>query len=94
MQLADTPQNHLDPNGDRAVGDNDIRHRVVLSFLAESPAEWPMVLRNFKLSMLNTLQTPRYYSILAGFDVNGDGFPFSDRTGAVGRNFIPQSLVL
>ena len=36
--------------------------------------------------MINTLQTPRYYSILAGFDVNGDGFPFSDRTGTVGRN--------
>lgn len=86
VQLTDTPQNYLDPNGDRAVGDNDIRHRAVLSFLAESPAEWPMLLRNFKLSMLNTLQTPRYYSILAGFDVNGDGFPFSDRTGTVGRN--------
>ena len=36
--------------------------------------------------MLNTLQSPRYFSILAGFDVNGDGFPFSDRTGTVGRN--------
>lgn len=57
-----------------------------MTFLAESPAEWPVPLRNFKLSMLNTLQTPRYYSILAGFDVNGDGFPFSDRTGTVGRN--------
>ena len=86
VQLTDTPQDYLDPNGDRAVGDNDIRHRAVISFLAESPAEWPMLLRNFKLSMLNTLQTPRYYSILAGFDVNGDGFPFSDRTGTVGRN--------
>jgi hypothetical protein len=86
VQLTDTPQNYLDPNGDRAVGDNDIRHRAVLSFLAESPAEWPMLLRNFKFSMLNTLQTPRYFSILAGFDVNGDGFPFSDRTGTVGRN--------
>ena len=86
VQLTDTPQNYLDPNGDRAVGDNDIRHRAVLSFLTESPAEWPALLRNFTLSMLSTLQTPRYYSILAGFDVNGDGFPFSDRTGTVGRN--------
>jgi hypothetical protein len=77
VQLTDTPQNYLNPNGDRAVGDNDIRHRAVLSFLAESPAEWPMPLRNFTLSMLSTLQTPRYYSILAGFDVNG-GFPFCD----------------
>ena len=86
VQLTGTPQNYLDPNGDRSVGDNDIRHRAVISFLAESPAEWPALLRNLKLSMLNTLQSPRYFSILAGFDVNGDGFPFSDRTGAVGRN--------
>jgi hypothetical protein len=86
VQLTDTPQNYLDPNGDRAVGDNDIRHHAVLTFQAETPREWPTLLRNFKLSMLNTLQSPRYFSILAGFDVNGDGFPFSDRTGTLGRN--------
>ncbi|MBB5327997.1 TonB-dependent receptor domain-containing protein [Tunturiibacter gelidoferens] len=86
VQLTSTPQNYLDPNGDRSVGDNDVRHRFVLSLLAESPTEWPLLLRNFKLSLLNTIQSPRYFSILAGFDVNGDGFPFSDRTGTVGRN--------
>lgn len=86
VQLTDTPQNYLNPNGDRAVGDNDVRHRAVLTFLAQSPDNWPRLLRNLKLSMLNTLQSPRYFSILAGFDVNGDGFPFSDRTGTVGRN--------
>ncbi len=36
--------------------------------------------------MLNTLQSPQYYSILAGSDINGDGFPFNDRVGAIGRN--------
>jgi hypothetical protein len=86
VQLTSTPQDYLDPNGDRAVGDNDIRHRFVLALLAESPSEWPVYLRNFKVSLLNTVQSPRYFSILAGFDVNGDGFPFSDRTGTVGRN--------
>jgi hypothetical protein len=86
VQLTSTPQDYLDPNGDRSVGDNDIRHRFVLALLAESPSEWPVYLRNFKLSLLNTVQSPRYFSILAGFDVNGDGFPFSDRTGTVGRN--------
>ena len=86
VQLTDTPQDYLDPNADRSVGDNDIRHHATLSFLAESPDQWPVALRNFKLSMLNTLQSPRYFSILAGFNVNGDGFPFSDRTGTVGRN--------
>jgi outer membrane receptor protein involved in Fe transport len=86
VQLTSTPQDYLDPNGDRSVGDNDIRHRFVLSLLGESPEAWPVYLRNFKLSLLNTVQSPRYFSILAGFDVNGDGFPFSDRTGTLGRN--------
>jgi hypothetical protein len=36
--------------------------------------------------MLNTLQSPQYYSILAGSDINGDGFPFNDRVGNIGRN--------
>lgn len=86
VQLTDTPQNYLDPNEDRSVGDNDIRHRATISLVAESPSEWPAALRNFKVSTLNTLQSPRYYSILAGFNVLGDGFPFADRTGDVGRN--------
>lgn len=86
VQLTDTPQNYLNPNGDRSVSDNDVRHRAIISFLAESPENWPLLLRNLKFSTLNTLQSPRYFSILAGFDVNGDGFPFSDRTGTVGRN--------
>jgi len=86
VQLTETPQNYLNPAADRSVGDNDIRHRVTMHFLAESPSQWPTPLRNFKFSMLNTLQSPRYYSILAGFNVLGDGFPFSDRTGTVGRN--------
>lgn len=87
VQLTDTPQDYLNPNADRATGDNDIRHRFVLAVMGESPAEWPLFLRDFKLSMLNTLQSPRYFSILAGFDVNGDGFPFNDRVGASPRNF-------
>jgi hypothetical protein len=36
--------------------------------------------------MLNTLQSPQYYNVLAGSDINGDGFPFNDRVGNLGRN--------
>lgn len=86
VQLTDTPQDYLNPSLDRSVGDNDIRHRATISFLADTPDSWPRALRNFKFSTLNTLESPRYYSILAGFNVLGDGFPFSDRTGNVGRN--------
>ena len=86
VQLTDTPQDYLDPSADRSVGDNDIRHRATIALTAEAPSDWPRLLRGFAMSTLNTLQSPRYYSILAGFNVLGDGFPFADRTGAVGRN--------
>ncbi|MGA2814118.1 MAG: TonB-dependent receptor [Candidatus Acidiferrum sp.] len=86
VQLTDTPTDYLDPNLDRAVGDNDVRQRFVLTMLAESPSTWTAALRNFSFSILNTLQSPRYYTIYAGFNVAGDEFPFSDRVGDVGRN--------
>jgi hypothetical protein len=86
VQLTDTPMDYLHPGRDRAIGDNDIRHRFVLAILGESPVDWPLLVRNFKVSMLNTLQSPRYFTILAGFDVNGDGDPFSDRVSNIGRN--------
>jgi hypothetical protein len=85
-QLQDEPQDYLEPQLDRAVGDNDVRHRFVLTLMGESPKEWPAPLHNFEFSMLNTLQSPQAYSILAGSDVNGDGFPFNDRVGSIGRN--------
>jgi hypothetical protein len=86
VQLTDTPMDYLDPRLDRGPSDNDVRHRFVLALMGESPKSWNRALRNFKVSMLNTLQSPRYYTIFAGFDVNGDGFPFSDRVGNIGRN--------
>jgi hypothetical protein len=86
VQLTDTPMDYLAPQLDRGLGDNDVRRRFVLTALGETPHEWNPLLRNFKFSMLNTLQSPHYYTILAGFDVNGDGFPFSDRVGNITRN--------
>jgi len=85
-QLQDEPQDYLNPALDRAVSDNDVRNRLVLTIMASSPASWVAPLRNFQFSMLNTLQSPQYYNILAGSDINGDGFPFNDRVGDIGRN--------
>ncbi len=85
-QLQDEPQDFLAPQLDSAVGDNDVRHRLVVTLVGASPDTWIAPLRSFELSMVNTLQSPQFYSILAGSDINGDGFPFNDRVGAIGRN--------
>jgi hypothetical protein len=86
VNLPNTPENYLDPRLDRAVGDNDVRHRFTLAFLTETPKEWPLLARDFKLSLLTNLQSPRRFTINTGFDTNGDSFPFSDRVGVSPRN--------
>jgi len=86
VNLPNTPENYLHPEYDRAVGDNDVRHRFTLAFLTESPKEWPLVVRDFKFSVLTSLQSARWFSINAGFDTNGDLFPFPDRVGTSPRN--------
>jgi hypothetical protein len=85
-QLQDEPQDYLQPQLDRAVSDNDVRHRLVVTALAESPETWIKPFRSFQFSILNTLQSAQAYSVLAGSDINGDGFPFNDRVGSIGRN--------
>jgi Carboxypeptidase regulatory-like domain len=86
VNLPNTPENYLHPSWDRAVGDNDVRHRFTLAFLTESPQQWPLIVRDFKFSVLSSLQSARWYSINVGFDSNGDGFPFPDRVGTSPRN--------
>jgi len=86
VNLPNTPENYLHPEFDRAVGDNDVRHRFTLAFLTQSPTSWPLLVRDFKFSALTSLQSARWYSINAGFDTNGDGFPFPDRVGVSPRN--------
>ncbi len=86
IQLSNVPENYLRHDLDRAVGDNDIRHRITLAVLGESPRQWPTLLRDWKGSFLLNAQSARRFSINAGFDTNGDLFPFPDRVGTIGRN--------
>jgi hypothetical protein len=86
INLPNVPMNYLHSNLDRAVGDNNVPHRLTVAALAESPDTWNVVLRNFKASLLTNLQSARRYSIVAGFDTNNDHFPFPDRVGTIGRN--------
>jgi hypothetical protein len=88
VQLNDVPMDFLNPGIERAVSDNDVRQRFILTALVETPSHWPLLVRNFKVSMLTTLQSPLYYTILGGFDVNGDQFPFNDRVGEIGATHI------
>ncbi|HJY88251.1 MAG TPA: hypothetical protein VKE24_15570, partial [Candidatus Acidoferrales bacterium] len=86
INLQNVPMNFVKPQLDRAVGDNHVPHRFTLAVLGESPDNWNAVFRHFKGSVLTNLQSARRYTVVAGFDTNGDIFPFSDRVGIIGRN--------
>ncbi len=85
IQFATGPQNYLRKDLERAVSDNHVAHRFVFTGLADSPFRNVLV-KDWSLGLTTTLQTGRYQPVAVGFDVNGDGFPFSDRVGLLGRN--------
>jgi hypothetical protein len=85
IQYATGPQNFLRRDLEHAVSDNHVAHRFILTGLADSPFQ-NVVVKDWNFGLTTTLQSPRYQSVLVGQDVNGDGFPFSDRVGLLGRN--------
>lgn len=85
IQYATGAENYLRKDLERAVSDNHVAHRFVFAGLADSPFR-NVLMKNWSLGLTATLQTPRHQSVQVGFDVNGDGFPFTDRVGLLGRN--------
>jgi hypothetical protein len=56
----------------------------VANFVADAPQH--SFLRNFELSSIVTVQSPRRFTRYVGFDANNDGNPVTDRVGASSRN--------
>ncbi len=79
------PQNYLRIDLERAVSDNNIAHRFVITGTVESPYQ-NQLLKGWNVGVTGVVQSPRFQSVQVGFDSNGDGFPFSDRVGLLGRN--------
>ncbi len=71
---------------ERALSADDARHRFVGSGTLGSPANTNLWLRNYRLSLIVTLESPHFFTKFAGFDANGDIFDVNDRVGLDGRN--------
>ncbi len=84
LVFVDTPQSNDQRNLERAVSNQDVRHRFVANFVADAPEH--TFLRNFELSSIVTVQSPRRFTFFAGFDFNNDGNPVTDRVGTSARN--------
>jgi hypothetical protein len=79
-----TPEDLYRRGLERALSIQDVRHRFVANFTATGPEK--TMFRGFELSSIVTMQSPRPFTIFAGFDVNADNNPVTDRVGLSGRN--------
>ena len=79
-----TPQDLYRRDLERATSNQDVRHRLVGNFTLEGPQH--TFLRNFLLSSIVTVQSPRPFTLFVGFDANGDTNPVTDRVGNAPRN--------
>ncbi len=84
VTFVSTPQSNAQRNLERAYSNQDVRHRFVADFVADGPEG--TFLRNFQLSGIVTVQSPRPFTMFVGFDANNDGNPVTDRVGASARN--------
>jgi Carboxypeptidase regulatory-like domain/TonB dependent receptor len=84
LVFVDTPQSNDQRSLERALSNQNVAHRFVADFVAEAPEH--SFLRNFQLSNIVTVQSPRPFTLFVGFDANNDGNPVTDRVGSSGRN--------
>jgi hypothetical protein len=79
------PEDVFHRERERATSNQDARHRFVSNFSLAGP-ENNKYLRNFLLSNIVTLQSPRPFTLFVGFDSNNDLIPAADRVGNLSRN--------
>jgi hypothetical protein len=84
LTFVSTPEDLYQRNLERADSVQDVRHRFVANFTADTPNHG--IFRNFEFSSIIELQSPRPFSIFVGNDVNGDTNPVTDRVGWSPRN--------
>jgi Carboxypeptidase regulatory-like domain/TonB dependent receptor len=84
LVFVDTPQSNDQRFLERALSNQNVTHRFVTDFVVDAPEH--SFLRNFQLSNIITVQSPRPFTLFVGFDANNDGNPVTDRVGTSGRN--------
>ena len=84
VTFVSTPQSNAQRNLERAVSNQDVPHRFIANFVADTPDK--SFVRDFELASIVTVQSPRRFTIFAGFDANNDGNPVTDRVGESARN--------
>jgi hypothetical protein len=79
-----TPQDLYARYLERANSVQDVRHRFVGNFTADTPEK--SFMRDFEFSLITSLQSGRPFTMFVGNDENGDTNPVTDRVGWSPRN--------
>jgi hypothetical protein len=81
------PIDPLNPGRERSLSLQDVRNRFVASSSFETGKRRNLLLKNFTISSILTLESGRPYNLIVGadLDMNGD-FPPSDRPLGISRN--------
>lgn len=82
------PEDPYNTRLDRALSAEHAKHRFTMNLMADAPASWP-VLRGFGVRLLAIAQSPRYFNVTVGSDVNRDQNAVTDRPDVLGRNTWP-----
>jgi len=80
------PQDSQNLKAERAISSDNVGQRFVLNATVEGPTKRNVVVNNFRLGTIITLESPNYFTKFAGFDANGDIFGNNDRVGLERRN--------
>jgi carboxypeptidase family protein len=80
------PQDSANFKAERALSSDSVGQRFVLNTTIAGPTKRNVVVNNFQLSAIVTLESPNYFTKFAGFDANGDIFGNNDRVGIEPRN--------
>ncbi len=84
LVFVDTPQSNDQRSLERAVSNQNVRHRFIANFVADAPDK-PYV-RNFQFSSIVTVQSPRGFTVFAGADFWNTGNPVNPRVDQLARN--------
>ncbi len=83
--ITTAPEDSYNVRGDRSVSSEHAKHRLNFWLITEAPQHVP-VLGGFTASLIATAQSPRYYNVTAGIDLNNDLNVNPDRPDVLGRN--------
>ncbi|HZI56546.1 MAG TPA: TonB-dependent receptor [Verrucomicrobiae bacterium] len=80
------PQDSANFKAERALSSDSVGQRFVLNATFAGPTKKNILVNNFQLSTIVTLESPNYFTKFAGMDANGDIFGNNDRVGIEPRN--------